>query len=84
MKITDRGPYGDPKRRIIGLSKAAPDSIGLVEQGVGPVRVVITEEAAIQTKRPEEVINEVQIGAFEDHNQAQAVLEQVEDWYPNG
>ena len=84
VKITDRGPYADPKRRIIDLSKAAADSIGLVERGVAPVRVVVTEEAAKQTKRPEEeVMYEVQIGAFEDHNQAQAVLEQVQDWFPN-
>src|SRR5688572_677253 len=34
VKITDRGPYADKKRRIIDLSKAAADSIGLVEQGV--------------------------------------------------
>jgi rare lipoprotein A len=37
VKSTDRGPYADPKRRIIDLSKAAADSIGLVEPGVGPV-----------------------------------------------
>src|SRR5512144_1367586 len=33
VKITDRGPYADKKRRIIDLSKAAADSIGIVEQG---------------------------------------------------
>jgi len=83
VKITDRGPYVDKKRRIIDLSKAAADSIGLVETGVAPVRVVVTEEAAKQTKRPEEeVMYEVQVGAFEDQNQAQAVLEQVQDWFP--
>ena len=54
VKITDRGPYADPKRRIIDLSKAAADSIGLVERGVGPVRVVVTEEAAKPKKRSEE------------------------------
>ena len=63
VKITDRGPYVDKKRRIIDLSQAAADSIGLVEQGVGPVRVVITEESAKRTKRPdEEVMYEVQVG----------------------
>jgi len=82
VKITDRGPYADPKRRIIDLSKAAADSVGLVEAGVAPVRVVVTEEAAKHTKRPEEdVMYEVQVGAFEDHNQAQVVLEQVQDWF---
>jgi rare lipoprotein A len=83
VKITDRGPYADRKRRIIDLSKAAADSIGLVEQGVGPVQVVITEEAAKQTKRPEEeVMYEVQVGAFEYQDHAQAVLEQIQDWFP--
>src|SRR4029434_1653169 len=46
VKITDRGPYADKKRRIIDLSKAAADSIGIVEQGVATVRVVGTEESA--------------------------------------
>ena len=63
-----------PKRRL---------SVGLVEAGVAPVRVVVTEEAAKHTKGPEEdVMYEVQVGAFEDQNQAQAVLEQVQDWFP--
>jgi rare lipoprotein A len=83
VKITDRGPYADPKHRIIDLSKAAADSVGLVEAGVAPVNVVVTEEAAKQTKRPEEeVMYEVQVGAFEDHDQAQTVLDQVREWFP--
>ena len=83
VKITDRGPYADKKRRIIDLSKAATDSIGLVEQGVAPVRIVVTEEAASQQKSPdEEVVYEVQVGAFEQREQAAVVLEQVQDWFP--
>jgi rare lipoprotein A len=83
VKITDRGPYTERKRRIIDLSKAAADSIGLVEPGVAPVRIVVTEEAAQQQKSPdEEVVYEVQVGAFEQHEQAQAVLAQVQDWFP--
>src|SRR5919108_149281 len=66
FKITDRGPYTDTKRRIIDLSQAAADSIGLAEPGLGPVRVVVTEPAAKQQKRPEEeLVYEVQVGAFE-------------------
>jgi rare lipoprotein A len=84
VKITDRGPYADPKRRIIDLSKAAADSVGLVEAGVAPVRVVVTEEAAPRHKSPEEsLVYEVQIGAFQDHGEAQTVLMQVRDWFPN-
>jgi rare lipoprotein A len=83
VKITDRGPYADKKRRIIDLSQAAANSIGLVESGVAPVRVVVTEEAARQNKSPaEEVMYEVQVGAFADGDQAAAVLEQVQDWFP--
>jgi rare lipoprotein A len=83
VKITDRGPYADKKRRVIDLSKAAADSIGLVEAGVAPVRVVVTEEAATQQKRPEEaLVYEVQVGAFEHREEAAAVLAQVQDWFP--
>jgi rare lipoprotein A len=84
VKITDRGPYADTKRRIIDLSKAAADSMGIVEQGVAPVRVIVTEEAARQKKDPDEsLLYEVQVGTFDQEDHAQAVLEQVQDWFPN-
>jgi rare lipoprotein A len=84
VKITDRGPYADTKRRVIDLSKAAAESIGMVEQGVAPVRVVVTEEAAQRQKSPEEsLVYEVQVGAFEQPEEAQAVLAQVQDWFSN-
>ena len=84
VKITDRGPYADPKRRIIDLPKAAANSIGLVEPGVGLVRVVVTEETATQRKSPQEsLVYEVQVGAFEDEDHARAVLVQVQDWFPH-
>jgi rare lipoprotein A len=85
VKITDRGPYADPKRRIIDLSKAAADSIGLVEQGVGRVRVTVTEgpAKAQKTSEAEETFFEVQVGAFEDGEQAHTVLRQVKPWYPD-
>jgi rare lipoprotein A len=85
VKITDRGPYADPQRRIIDLSKAAANSIGLVEQGVGPVRVTVTEGPAKPQKssEAEETLFEVQVGAFEDGEQANTVLEQVKPWFPD-
>jgi rare lipoprotein A len=83
VKITDRGPYADKQRRIIDLSHAAADSIGLVEQGMAPVRVIVTEEAATQQKSPkQEVFYEVQVGAFADGEEATVVLAQVQDWFP--
>jgi rare lipoprotein A len=84
VKITDRGPYANSKRRIIDLSKAAADSIGLVEQGVGRVRVTVTEGPveAQKVSEDEETVFEVQVGAFEDDQQANGVLEQVSPWFP--
>jgi len=85
VKITDRGPYADKKRRIIDLSKAAANSIGLVEEGIAPVRVVVTEEAVSQKQRAEEeMVYEVQVGAFEQGEEAAAVLEQVQGWVSQG
>jgi rare lipoprotein A len=83
VKITDRGPYADPKRRIIDLSKAAANSIGLIEQGVGTVRVTVTEKPAEAQKSSsdEETFFEVQVGAFEDSEAAQQVLSQLQSWF---
>jgi rare lipoprotein A len=83
VKITDRGPYAGPKRRIIDLSKAAANSIGLAEQGVGPVRVTVTEKPAEAQKTSpyEATFFEVQVGAFEDGEAAQQVLSQLQPWF---
>ena len=83
VKITDRGPYADPKGRIIDLSKAAAHSNGLVEQGVGPVRVTVTEKPAKaqKTSPDEETFFEVQVGAFEEGQEAQQVARQLHAWF---
>jgi len=81
VKITDRGPYAQPKRRIIDLSRAAANSIGIVQRGTRPVRVVVTEKAPAP-KKSEEVFYEVQVGAFEDSAQAQTVLDLVRERFP--
>jgi rare lipoprotein A len=41
VQITDRGPYVEPRRRMIDLSRAAARRIGLEKPGLGPVRVVV-------------------------------------------
>ena len=79
VKITDRGPYADPRRRIIDLSRAAADSIGIVDHGVGPVRVVVTEPAPVL----QEADYEIQVGAFAAYHTAQQVLTQVQDRFPD-
>jgi rare lipoprotein A len=82
VKINDRGPYVDPQHRIIDLSRAAADGIGLRERGVGPVRVVVSEEAPTLQDSREMALYEVQVGAFLEHAQAAEVLEQLWDRYP--
>jgi len=81
VKITDRGPYAQPARRIIDLSRAAANSIGIVQQGKTPVRVVVTEKVP-STKDPEAIFYEVQVGAFEDSAQAHTVHELVRERFP--
>jgi rare lipoprotein A len=81
VKITDRGPYAQPGRRIIDLSRAAANSIGIVHHGKRPVRVMVTEKAA-HPKQSEEVFYEVQAGAFEDSAQAHKVLDLVRERFP--
>ncbi len=46
VKITDRGPYGTGKRRIIDLSEAAAKRVGLLEHGTERVEVVVVKNAS--------------------------------------
>lgn len=82
VKINDRGPFIEPKRRIIDLSHAAADSLGLVQRGVGKVRVVVSEQALQLQDPTEDVFYEVQVGAFGEMEQAYAVRDQLHDRYP--
>jgi rare lipoprotein A len=82
VKVTDRGPYVDPKRRIIDLSRAAADSIGLIHPGLGRVRIVVTEPAPEKSETKQDLNYEVQVGAFEEYEAAQWVFEQMQERYP--
>jgi len=46
VKITDRGPYGAGKRRIIDLSEAAAKRVGLLAHGTERVEVVVVKNAS--------------------------------------
>jgi rare lipoprotein A len=46
VKITDRGPYGGGTRRIIDLSEAAAQRVGLRGRGTARVQVVVVEHAS--------------------------------------
>lgn len=82
VKINDRGPYADPKRRIIDLSRAAADSIGIIERGVAKVDITVTEPPTKPQQGDEDF--EVQVGAFQDRQSAEEVLEQIQNQhYPS-
>jgi hypothetical protein len=82
VKINDRGPFAETKRRIIDLSRAAADTIGLLTRGVGPVRVLVSEEALELRDASDEVFYEIQVGAFVDIEQANEFVHQLQDQYP--
>jgi rare lipoprotein A len=46
VTINDRGPYGGGRRRIIDLSEAAAQRVGLRARGTEWVRVVVIEHAS--------------------------------------
>src|SRR5262245_19942962 len=81
VKINDRGPFTESWRRIIDLSRAAADIIGLLNRGVGQVQVIVSEEAFEFRDANDAVMYEIQVGAFLDLEQAQEMMEQLKGTY---
>jgi rare lipoprotein A len=81
VKINDRGPFLETGRRIIDLSRAAADTIGLLNRGVGQVQVIVSEEAFELRAAKDAVMYEVQVGAFLGLEQAQEMMEQLRGTY---
>jgi rare lipoprotein A len=81
VKINDRGPFAEMNRRIIDLSRAAADAIGLVSRGVAPVEVFVSEEALELRRANGAVMYEIQVGAFLEIEQAQEMAEQLRGGY---
>jgi rare lipoprotein A len=52
LRVNDRGPFVDD--RIIDLSRAAADQLGMREKGVARVRVQVVKEASLRLKREAE------------------------------
>jgi len=46
VTINDRGPHGGGKRRIIDLSEAAAQRVGVLARGTARVQVVVVEPAS--------------------------------------
>jgi rare lipoprotein A len=82
VKVNDRGPFWEARRRIIDLSRAAADTIGLLSRGVGQVQVVVSEEAFELRDANDAVMYEVQVGAFLEIEQAQEMVQQLQGIFP--
>ena len=76
VKINDRGPF--VKNRIIDLSYKAAGKIGMVEEGVTPVRI---EVEGLRDYVPGPF--SVQVGSFRDRNNAREMEERLARRYPD-
>jgi rare lipoprotein A len=56
VTINDRGPFVDQQRRIIDLSRAAAERIGLLRHGVGRVRIEVLEAPGTRQDRRATVV----------------------------
>jgi rare lipoprotein A len=50
VRINDRGPYVEPRRRVIDLSRAAARRLGFERPGLAPVRVVVQKAPTRSTR----------------------------------
>jgi len=50
VRINDRGPFGG-KRRVIDLSKAAAEVLGIIDEGVAPVRIEVLSRPPPKARR---------------------------------
>ena len=53
VRVNDRGPFHDTDRRIIDLSYAAANELGIVQTGTASVRVEAVEPFQVRRARPE-------------------------------
>ena len=50
VRINDRGPFGS-KKRIIDVSEAAAEKLGIISEGVAPVRVEVVSRPETKKSR---------------------------------
>lgn len=85
VKVNDRGPFVDPKTRIIDLSYAAAAKLGIVATGTARVRllaVVPEQEVQMQsnttlTEQAGQEASYLQMGAFSARENATALFDRV-------
>lgn len=77
VRINDRGPF--IHGRVIDLSRAAADQLGLLGPGVGPVRITIVTPGPVPTPSPPGGQWSVQVGSFGEPGRAQRHAEHVRE-----
>ncbi len=76
VKINDRGPF--MKNRILDLSRAAAEALGIVGPGTALVEIVAV---GVEPLGGFDYI--VQVGAFRDHQAAAELLDRLRSDYPS-
>lgn len=78
VTINDRGPF--VRGRIIDLSYAAAQALGMVEEGVAKVRVEVLSKKTASTSSPEGPFT-VQVGSFISRSNAFSLREKLQKVY---
>jgi rare lipoprotein A len=79
VRINDRGPV--PEARIIDLSKAAAEKIGMVDPGVVPVALEVVQRPALSIAS--RLVYAVQVGAYHVRRNAERALNVALAWAPS-
>ncbi len=77
VRINDRGPF--VHGRVIDLSRAAANKLGLLGPGVGPVRLTIVAVGPVPTPAPPGGQWAVQVGSFGEPGRAQRHAERMRE-----
>jgi peptidoglycan lytic transglycosylase len=78
VTVNDRGPF--VKGRIIDLSYAAAQALGMVEEGVARVRLEVVDKKAAPISPPEGPLT-IQVGAFIDRSNAVRLMADLQKTY---
>jgi rare lipoprotein A len=71
VRINDRGPFVDG--RVIDLSRAAADILGITAAGIAPVSLEVLHLQA------DTALRTIQVGAYSERGNAQAVVRRLRD-----
>jgi len=74
-RINDRGPHR--RGRIVDLSLGAAEALGIEHEGIARVRLTVVGDVVAEPSR-----YWVQVGAFQEKENAQAMLADLERRYP--